>query len=234
VNETDKTAGPLLRPRIRFLVLLLVIAFFPACAQLPEFARPQMTHPDGGQGAILEGLNYRDLTITDFRAASLPEKMAAHSGKINAHAAIQIRLTPDSSFKIFQGDLNGEIYYFGKIDRLGFEAVLVPERSWWNPGIAPAMRAYVLQHEQIHFALTEIAARRLTRESQQWASELLVIRQTPQQVQAELVRQVKEKMTAAMEASLKEQAEFDQDTSLFYNPRRQQWWFWTVTDELKM
>jgi hypothetical protein len=36
-----------------------------------------------------------------------------------------------------------------------------------------------------------------------------------------------------MEASLKRQAQFDEDTSLFFNPRRQQWWSWTVEDELK-
>lgn len=233
MKEAFYTVWNFLRPKLRLLILLLVIALFSACAQLPEYARPRMTQAVEAQPDPHGGVTYRDLTIQDFRAASLSGQMAEHARKINAHAAIQIRLAPDSSIKISPGDLNGTTFFFGKIERIGFEAVLLPERSWCNPGIAPAMRAYVLQHEQIHFALTEIAARRLSRESQEWASGLLVIKSSPQEAQAELSRLVKERMTDAMEKSLKEQAEFDQDTSLFYNPRRQQWWFWKVTDELK-
>ncbi len=45
---------------------------------------------------------------------------------------------------------------------------MLPERSWWNPGIPAGLRTYVLRHEQINFALTEIAARRLTQESREW------------------------------------------------------------------
>jgi hypothetical protein len=210
-----------------------VVALLPACAQLPEYARPRMTQPVEAPLHTEAGVTYRELTTQDFRAASLSEQMAEHARNINAHAAIQIRLAPDSRIRISQGDLKGAPIFFGQIERIGFEAVLLPERSWWNPGITPAMRAYVLQHEQIHFALTEIAARRLTQESREWVSGLLVIKASPQEVQAELSRLVKERMAAAMEQSLKEQEQFDQDTSLFHNPRRQQWWFWKVTDELK-
>jgi len=60
-----------------------------------------------------------------------------------------------------------------------------------------------------------------------------VIKPTPQEVQSELARQIKDRINAAMEVNLKRQAEFDEDTSLFFNPRRQQWWSWTVEDELK-
>ena len=60
-----------------------------------------------------------------------------------------------------------------------------------------------------------------------------MIKPTPQEVRAEMARQIKERINAAMEANLKQQAEFDEDTSMFHNPRRQQWWSWTVEDELK-
>ena len=72
-----------------------------------------------------------------------------------------------------------------------------------------------MQHEQIHFALTEIAARELTGDSQKWAADVLVIQPTPQEVRAKLARQIKNRINAAMEANLKRQAEFDNDTSLF-------------------
>lgn len=171
--------------------------------------------------------------MEDFHADSLMEPMVEHAGKINAHAAIQIRATADSSISMTQSLLYGQAYFFGSIGRIGFEAVMLPERSWWNPDIPPGLRTYVLQHEQIHFALTEIAARRLTEESQEWAPKVLAVKPTPQEVRAELARQIQDKINAAMAESLKRQSEFDEDTSLFYNPRRQQWWYWTVDNELK-
>jgi hypothetical protein len=36
-----------------------------------------------------------------------------------------------------------------------------------------------------------------------------------------------------MEVNLKRQTEFDEDTSLFFSPKRQQWWSLTVEKELK-
>jgi hypothetical protein len=218
---------------LRYAGLAMLLALIPACAQLPEYARPRMVAADDLQKALTTGFAYRELTPEDFRAASLSEQMSEHAERINAHAAIQIRLTADSSLRITSGDLYGQSYFFGKIERLGFEAVMLPDRSWWNPKIPANLRAYVLQHEQIHFALTELAARKLARESQKWAAELLVIQPSLPEVRAELAGQIKNRINAAMEANLKRQAEFDEDTSLFHNPRRQRWWSWTVEDELK-
>jgi hypothetical protein len=217
----------------RYAVLALSLALIPACARLPDYARPRILEADELQKTLTIGFPYRQLTPEDFRAASLSGQMSEHAERINAHAAIQIRVTADSRFRITSGDLYGQTYFFGKIERLGFEAVMLPDRSWWNPKIAANMRGYVLQHEQIHFALTELAARQLAGDSQKWASDILAIKPTPQEVRAELARQIKDRINAAMEANLKRQAQFDDDTSLFHNPRRQQWWSWTVEDELK-
>lgn len=217
----------------RYAVLSLSLALIPACAQLPEYARPRMVQTDEPQKTLATGFPYRPLTQDDFRAASLPEQMVEHAERINAHAATLIRLTADSGFRITSGDWYGQTHFFGRIERLAFEAVMLPDRSWWNPKIPINRRSYVLQHEQIHFALTELAARQLTGDSQKWASDVLVIKPTPQEVRAELARQMKDRINAAMEASLKRQAAFDEDTSLFYSPKWQQWWSWKVEEELK-
>jgi hypothetical protein len=211
----------------------MALTLIPACARLPEYARPRMVRADDLQMSLAMGFPYRPLTPQDFRARSASEQLPQHAERINARAAIQIRLTADSSFRITRGNLYGQRYFMGSIERLAFEAVMLPDRSWWNPKIQVNVRGYVLQHEQIHFALTELAARQLTRDSQKWAAAVLVIGPTPQEVRAELVRQIKDKIDAAMEANLKRQAEFDEDTSLFFNPRWQQWWLQTVEDELK-
>ena len=91
----------------------------------------------------------------------------------------------------------------------------------------------MLQHEQIHFALTELAARKLTSDARKWASNLLVIKQTPQQVYSEIVQQIKGMINSAMEANQKRHLEFDKDTSLFYTPSWQAWWLEKVEKELK-
>jgi len=78
-----------------------------------------------------------------------------------------------------------------------------------------------------------IFARQLTKDTTKWASDVLVIEQTPQEVLAELTQQINDRINAAMEASLKRQAKFDEDTSLFYSPEWQQWWSSSVKDELK-
>ncbi len=220
----------------RFLghaVLFLWLALTLACARLPEYAQPRIVQVNEQPETLATGFPYRPLTRDDFRAPALSEQLAEHAERIKAYAAVQIRITTDSRFRIRRGELYGQSYFFGSIEHVAFEAVMLPERSWWNPKIPGNMKSYVLQHEQIHFALTEIAARQLTRDARKWASNLLVIEQTPQQAFSELNRQIKDRINAAMEASLKRQAQFDENTSLFYAPKWQQWWWLTVEDELK-
>ena len=233
MSATAKVFGCRLRPVCRLAALCFWAALLAACTQLPDYARPRLIHSDGLPQTSATGFTYRDLTIEDFRADALLEPMITHSAAINAHAAVRIRVTADSSFGMVQGHLYGQAYFFGTIEHVGFEAVMLPERSWWNPGMAPGLRNYVLQHEQIHFALTEVAARRLTEEAREWASKVLVVKPTPHEVRSELARQIQLKVDTAMEECLKRHLAFDEDTSMFYNPQRQQWWHWTVEDELK-
>lgn len=218
---------------IRYATLALSLLFLATCARLPQYARPHMVQTDELQKDSGQGFPYRPLSRDDFRATSLSEHQAEHAERIYAHAAILIRVTLDSTFRITSRVLYGQTYFFGKIERLAFEAVMLPERSWWNPNIKASMQDYVLQHEQIHFALTELAARQLTTDTQKWASDVLVMEVTHQEVRQELARQINERIKAAMEANLKRQTEFDEATSLSFNPKWQQWWSRTVEEELK-
>jgi hypothetical protein len=218
---------------IGYAVLSLSLALATACAQLPDFAKPRRIQIDEIPNYSSTGFTYRQLTPEDFRATWLPENLSLHGEKINAQSAIQIRMKADSSFSITRWPFFDQINYSGGITHLAFEAVMIPDHSWWSPKIKAETKGYVLQHEQIHFALTELAARKLTLDAQKWASNLLVIRQTPQEVFSEVVQQIKELINAAMEANQKRHEELDQDTSLFYNPSWQAWWLETVEEQLK-
>ena len=218
---------------LRYAVLLLSLTSLIACAQLPKYAKPRTIQIDETHKIIPTGFTYRQLRPEDFRATSLPENLSMHGKSINAQSATTIRITADSNLSITRWPFLDQINYFGRINHLAFEAVMIPDNSWWSPKIKGAMIGYVLRHEQIHFALTELAARKLTRDARKWASNLSVIKQSPQEVYSEIVQQIKGMINSAMEANQKRHLKFDEDTSLFYNPSWQAWWLEMVEKELK-
>ncbi len=218
---------------LRYAVLSLSLIWVTNCAQLPEYAKPRMMQMDEIHKGSPTGFTYRKLMLGDFRATSLPENLSTHGEYINAQSAILIRITSDSIFSIAPWPFLDQVNYLGSINHLAFEAVMIPNYSWWNPKIKAEKTSYVLQHEQIHFALIELAARKLTRDAQKWASNLVVVKETPQEVYAEIFRQIKEMINSAMEVNKKRHLEFDKDTSLFYAPSWQAWWLEKVEEELK-
>ncbi len=218
---------------LRYAVLSLSLIWVSACAQLPDYAKPRTMPTDEIRNGIATGFTYRPLTLKDFRATSLPKNLSTHGESINAQSAILIRLRADSKFSITPWPLSDQVKYLGSINHLAFEAVIIPDKSWWNPKIKPALTGYVLQHEQIHFALTELAARKLTTDAQKWASDFVVIRQTPREVYNEIVQQIKEKINSALETNQKRHLEFDEETSLFHSPSWQAWWLEEVEEELR-
>ena len=151
---------------------------------------------------------------------------------INAHSCISIRPAPASQARITQGVYQGQSFYMGSIPKVSFQAVFVPGCSWWNPAVPERRKAYVLQHEQIHFALAELSARKLTREAREELKDYLAINDSYGEVQAELAAKLASMARAAMETSFEEHTDFDEDTSLFFDPRAQREWLEDVEARL--
>lgn len=215
--------------RIWGLVLAGLIA---GCTQLPEYARPRFHEPGDGPGHDGEGFRYRALTIEDFQAPDLPPEFENYNHHINAHSCISIRPSQTSQVRITQGVYDGHMFFVGSFPEVTFEAVFVPACSWWNPEIPPNKKSYVLQHEQIHFALAELAARQLTRENREEFKDYLAINDSYQAVQDELRAKLETLTHDAMEANFEEHTDFDEDTSLRYDPRAQHWWLEEVEARL--
>ena len=205
---------------------------FSGCMQLPEYARPRLHGPDEETVSGREGFAYRALTLADFQAQSLPEAYEGYDHHINAHSCISIRPTPDSTARIAKGVYEGREFYIGTISRVGFEAIFVPSCSWWNPAVPAGAKDYVLQHEQVHFGLAELAARDLTERVREEFDDYMAIDNSSQAVQQELAGQMHSWARAAMEESLERHTEFDNDTSLFYDPRGQDKWYTEVKERL--
>ena len=218
--------------RLQQLVLLVFSLLISGCPHLPDYALPHIEIMDSDEEALKHGFTYRTLTIDDFRAPALPKHLAAHTKNFQAHSRIQIRPTKDSEFTMNSSFYYNQTVWSGRMKYIAFEAVMLPEYSWWNPNVSRKKYAYVLQHEQIHFALMELAARQLTQQAQEDIDALFVIDSTPQGVREQLHEKINALIQAKNEEIIKEHTAFDEDTSLYLDPEKQQWWFEKVTNQL--
>lgn len=120
--------------------------------------------PDLEEFLAGETLPYRLITQEDFRArtSSSPWGNVAHGAEIctlivptedhERSGAFQAVMNPDCSF---WNRIAGPLGFFGRIAAIATGVpvpVPVKQPDW-----------YILQHEQIHFAINEVAARRLSR-----------------------------------------------------------------------
>ena len=212
------------------MCLLLHVLYLGACATLPDYARPRLYHNE--KILTSEVISYRDLTKDDFQAKELPENMTRHIQNLNAHTAVSIRPSPRSRYLITSFDYYGQTVYSGRVEQLSFEAVMIPRKSWWKPTLPKNREAYVLQHEQIHFALMEIAARQLNQKAEKESATLTIFDEDAATTQQRLQKTVQDWIKQSQEALLKRHTAFDEDTSLRYNPKRQRWWYNKVSKQL--
>lgn len=218
-------------PYLYLFLSALLILFFSACARLPEYARPQFS-PEDNTVATANSFGYRELRVDDFHADSLPPKFEQFNHTIQARSCISIQTSRDSQIQIASGTITEKIIYTGKFSNISFIAVFNPDCSWWNPEIRPEKKNYILQHEQIHFALTELTARRLNRRYKDHMEQYFAIGNTLEEVKKQLHGEAKRISREGIEEALKEHTSFDEETSLFYDPEIQQRWSERVTREL--
>ncbi len=215
------------------LVLFFIVQLLLSCATLPDYAKPQLgVQEDIGQWQEL--ISYRDLSIADFKASSLSGELGKHSYKLQAHTKLVVRATEDVEFSIYATQAFNKIQYRGGIETLSFEALMVPEASWWSTTIPSEKRDYVLQHEQIHFAIMELAARRMNEEVREDSSRFICYGKTREEVEELLVDKISAYITKKLTVALAEHTRFDKETSLKYDPRVQLQWYEGITEELKL
>lgn len=217
----------------KYMVPAWLFLLAAGCAQLPDYAKPQFRLPNHKTDSPEYGFTYRQLKVDDFHALSLPENFIVHAKNLNARVCTRIRLTRDSKFIVNPVYFRGKKSYFASSQDIAFEAVMIPSCSWWNLQIPEEKKVYALQHEQIHFALTEIAARRLTLEAREVASSLLVIQTTQKGARDEISLKIGALVQAAMDESMREHTAFDEDTSLYFDPKKQRRWLERVEEQLR-
>jgi hypothetical protein len=204
------------------------------CATLPEYAAPKGGVVDAGKLDSTDVISYRQLTRADFRGTQAPREFAPVAARVGAATCGQVRTTPDTTFLINwrQAAPNAEKRHWVQVKKLEFMALMDRHCSWWNEKAASRAPAYVLQHEQIHFALYELGARKLNASVDAISRDMMAEGSSQQEVQDRAQKALNAALQKATDELLDRNREFDQDTSLGYRPDRQRAWLREVTQEL--
>ena len=205
---------------------LLLASCLVACSTLPEHARPRAGVIATADYRATDVIRYRELSRADFRANAPPAAVAAHATSFGAFTCASI--VPDGPARVrFDPGARPE-HWTARLENTGFHAEMDRGCSWWNPAGLPIPSGYVLEHEQVHFALTELHARRLS-------AALQAIRlptSSQPDAAAELQRRYDAQLEATTDALLRDSTAFDEDTSGRHEPARQARWRARVEAEL--
>lgn len=216
-----------------WLTQLLALALA-GCGGLPEYAAPKGGVVEAGKLDSSDVIGYRQLSRADFRGRRAPPEFAAVSGQVGAATCGQVRTTPDTEFRIHsQKDApSGEVHHWVEVKKLRFVALMDRRCSWWNDKLASRTPAYVLEHEQIHFALYELGARDLNASVASIARAMQSEGSTQKEAQERAQKALNRALADATERLIARNRDFDRDTSLGYRPDRQRAWLRRVTAEL--
>lgn len=217
---------------LKYLALLVLQVTLVSCASLQDYARPQFHFFDEAPSSIQKGFGYRKLTISDFQARSLLSGKQKYSSHLYAQSCLSIVPSSDFQVRISKAYFSDQNFYAGSFVHISFQALFLPDCSWWSPRIPAKRQAYVLQHEQIHFALAELTSRKLTRKARKELNGYVAFGTSYHEVNMALTAKVKKLAHQVMKAGLKMQTAFDEDTSGFYQPKSQQLWLKKVIRRL--
>lgn len=216
---------------MRWLTSLLLLL---GCSTLPEYAAPKGGVVEAGQLDSSDVISYRQVTRADFRGTSAPPEFAAVADRVGAATCGQVRTTDDTAFFINwrQESPTSARRYSVEVKKLGFLALMDRRCSWWNERLAARAPGYVLQHEQIHFALYELGARKLNASVDDLKRDMASSGDSQEAVQSRAQQALNDALARATADLLERNRDFDQDTSLGYRPDRQRAWLQKVTEEL--
>lgn len=215
---------------------LLALSFtLLACSRLPDYAAPKGGVVDAGQLDSTDVIGYRQLTRGDFRGTHAPPEFAQVAERVGAATCGQVRTTADTQFLISwrQESPDAEKKHWVEVRKLGFVALMDRRCSWWNDRAAARAPGYVLEHEQIHFALYELGARKLNASVESIKRDMVNEGSSQEAVQARAQRALNEALERATNELLERNRDFDEDTSLGFRPDRQRAWMQKVLTELE-
>lgn len=129
---------------------------------LPEFAAPRGQILDTLAQMSDDVIPYRALVRADFRGSRPPPHFEPYRHRLGAATCAYVVASPETRIMATRfDDGRGTVHHRAEPHALGYRALMDRSCSWWNTEQQELPPEYVLEHEQIHFALFELAAREL-------------------------------------------------------------------------
>ena len=204
-----------------------------ACAGLPDYAAPKGEVVDPRTLGPSDVIPYRTLSRADFRGERPPEGFAPYAAQIGAATCAHILTVPETRVAIrAERSPDGGQVYRAAPEHLRFHAQMDRSCSWWNPGDVRLPPDYVLQHEQIHFALFELEARRLNASLAEIEARLHVTGESPEEAALRAQQQLDQELRRRIDSILARSRRFDEETSMGHRPEAQERWWARVQAEL--
>jgi len=220
--------------KARFLVWLAIAASI-ACSRLPSYARPQGALVDPSSEDDQDLIEYRALERGDFKGEKPQGEAAQHMDAMGAQTYAIVR--PDPNLKIWitgTQQPSGDVHYEGRIqEQLHFRAQMNRLRSWWNPTLEGVPESYVLEHEQIHFAIAEAEARKLNAQAAELTARMHATGDSQEAVRDAIQKKLDDVIRGALDDLMDRNGKFDEDTSARYDPKKQREWLKRLTAELE-
>ena len=211
------------------MLVLLVEVVLGCGSSLPDYARPKALRAEAAQMDAADTIRYRTLTRADFLGATMPPMFGDDPNSLAAATCVYIRSAPGMEV-VTQGLADGRVE--ARARNIGFVALMDRGCSWWNERRAAQSPAYVLQHEQIHFAILEVQARRMTASAPEIAASTTTQAGSEADAVAECKASVEAWMQEQIEEAMERSTEFDEDTSVGINLKEQQAWHEQLQREL--
>lgn len=200
---------------------------------LPAYARPtgRILNPADYDGSDV--ISYRPLRRSDFKGAGPPPGMAPFRDRLGATTCAYLGTSEATQVFVrpFRAS-GGRILYEATPQNLGFRAQMDRNCSWWNSAQAELATDYILEHEQIHFALFELEARRLNAAVDQLHGRLTTTDSTMQGARRGVQSRLEDVLAESLHSVLARSHTFDEETSLGYRPEQQKVWLQRVRAEL--
>jgi len=191
-----------------------------------------MTRVDSGLDSA-DVIGWRQLRGSDFLGERPPGVFGTSNIRPVAVSCAYVVASPEA--RIFPAPVLGaeaDVAFQARIEGLSFQALLSRSCSWWNPDntVSPA---YVLQHEQIHFDLFEVTARRLNRDLPGMLQVMDVRGPTVEAVVDGAQRYVQTSLSRALQETAAQNQKFDIETSFGIQHHRQDGWRKRLDRDLK-
>ena len=175
-------------------------------------------------------IEYRDLAPSDFQAEKCPAGIdAKHTGAVTV-AIVRTTMAKFHVQSVMEGD---STFCVATVDSFQFEARMSQNDSWWNSNHKHITTEQMLEHEQIHFALSELAARRANADLPRMCSRIRASAKEPVDAIA-LARQRFNREVAGVQSGVHARnAQFDLETMNGQRVERNHEWFDRIQRELE-